>query len=137
MRTVAPTNGAPDEIDGGPGNNIMLGGAGDDSITAEGGDDAALGDHGEVFATFTAGTTTVIANTTDPGTGDEDVIDVGDGDNVVLGGDADDDITSGDGDDVVLGDHGAVVATFAAAGTTVGAISPFDWSPTSVSAATT
>ena len=86
--TEQPDNGQRDLIDGGPGNNIMLGGAGDDSITAEDGDDVALGDHGEVDATFIPGTTTVTTNTTDPGTGDDDFIDVGDGDNVVLGGDA-------------------------------------------------
>ena len=64
MRTVAPTNGAPDEIDGGPGNNIMLGGAGDDEITAEDGDDVALGDHGEVEVTFPMGARLVLAETT-------------------------------------------------------------------------
>ncbi len=78
-----------------------------------------VGDHGDVFATFTPASTFVDVFTLDPGSGGDDVVTLGDGDNVVLGGDGDDDILAGDGDNVVLGDHGSVLATFTAAATTV------------------
>ena len=82
-----------------------------------------LGDHGAVAAVFAAAGTTVGAVSPfadgNLGFGGDDLIDVGDGDNVVLGGDGDDDITAGDGDNVVVGDHGDVFATFTPASTFV------------------
>ena len=73
------------------------------------------------IAAFTAEATTVLAVTTDAGAGDGDLIVVGDGDDVVLGGDGIDVLFAGDGDNVVLGDHGVVLAEFTADATAVDA----------------
>ena len=50
-----------------------------------------------------------------PGEGGDDIVTLGDGNHVVLGGDGADDIVAGDGDNVVFGDHGSVDASFTAA----------------------
>ncbi|WP_283206900.1 calcium-binding protein, partial [Methylorubrum podarium] len=105
--TTDERRGAGDVIRGGDGDNIVLGGAGRDEITTGKGADLTLGDFGE--ASFTGGRPVRVA-TLNPNRGDDDTIDAGDGDNVVLGGFGSDTITAGAGADIVLGDNG--LATF-------------------------
>ena len=108
----AGVGGDDDLIEVGDGDDVVLGGDGVDEIRAAEGDNVVIGDHGDVFAEFTAETTFVVAETTDPGFGDDDLIEVGDGDDVVLGGDGSDEIDAANGDNAVLGDHGVTVAEF-------------------------
>ena len=90
----------------------MLGGSGKDSITTLGGSDVVMGDDGNL--TFTAAGILTFATTSDPTYGDDDIINAGDGNNVVLGGSGKDSITTLGGSDVVMGDDGNL--TFTAAG---------------------
>ena len=65
-----------------------------------------IGDNG--FVTWdTAGRITQFAST-QPTQGGDDLIDVGDGANIVVGGFGDDTITTGMDADIVLGDDGTV-----------------------------
>ena len=100
--------GGNDIIDGGSGNNIVFGGTANDTITTGGGDDIALGDSGR--AIFYATGILEKVTTITPDIGGDDIINVGDGFNIVFGGFGKDNITSGDGVDRVLGDNG--YATF-------------------------
>ena len=84
-----------------------------DDVLAGDGDSVVFGDHGDVFAEFTAESTTV-AGSMFAGEGGNDLIIVGDGDDVVVAGDGFDDVFAGDGDNVVFGDHGDVFAEFTA-----------------------
>ena len=82
----------------------MLGGFGADSITTGAGRDLILGDNAS--ATFTGGVVTYMTTTdASEATGGNDLINGGDGDNIILGGVGMDAIT-GAGNDVVLGDNG-------------------------------
>ncbi|BAU91131.1 GLUG domain-containing protein [Methylorubrum populi] len=105
--TTDERRGAGDIIRGGDGDNIVLGGAGRDEIITGKGADLILGDFGE--ASFTGGRLVRVA-TLNPNRGDDDSIDAGNGDNVILGGFGSDTISAGSGSDVVLGDNG--LATF-------------------------
>jgi Ca2+-binding RTX toxin-like protein len=99
--------GGNDIIDVSDGNNVVMAGAGNDSISATGGTDVVFGDNGE--ATWTAGIVTRIFSTdTQAGTGGNDTIGTGNGNNYVVGGVGSDSLTSGTGNDVVLGDNGEV-----------------------------
>ncbi|MFN0077230.1 MAG: DUF4347 domain-containing protein, partial [Prosthecobacter sp.] len=100
--------GGADIIDGGTGNNIILGGTANDTITTGGGDDIVLGDSGH--AVFNAVEILTYITTITPTIGGDDIINVGDGFNIVFGGFGKDNITGGDGVDLVLGDNG--YATF-------------------------
>ena len=107
-----PTGGARDIIVTGAGADLVIGGLGGDSIDAGKNDadaDIVFGDNGHV--TFDALGRVIRAETTDPTNGGDDEIDVGGGDNIVLGGAGSDTITAGSGADIVLGDNGFV--TFA------------------------
>ncbi|MFA5123470.1 FG-GAP-like repeat-containing protein, partial [Zavarzinia sp.] len=102
--------GGIDTIITGDGNNLILAGVGADNVTAGAGLDLVMGDNGE----FNWGATTGLLESfmsTDPILGGNDVILVGEGDNIVVGGFGSDTITSGSGTDILLGDNGAVSYT--------------------------
>ena len=145
LTATDPTAGGADTIVvHGSGNNWIVGGTGGDSITTGSGDDIVFGD----FASFTGAVPTIpvvpyapvpwsytsIFTTVDPAIGSDDVIDAGDGRNIVVGGqgndvivtgsgaddivggsnvagghDGNDVISSGGGDDVVVGDNGSIL----------------------------
>ena len=96
--------GGNDIINGGSGNNIVFGGTAADAITTLGGDDIALGDSGH--ATFDALGNLNFITTITPAIGGDDIINVGDGYNIVLAGAGADQVTSGIGGGVMLGDNG-------------------------------
>ena len=111
LRDVINTDtdiGGDDILVAAGGNNIIFGGTGNDSITTGSGDDIALGDSGH--AVFNAAGILTLVTTITPAIGGDDIITVGDGNNIVFGGFGKDLITSGDGVDLVLGDNG--YATF-------------------------
>jgi Ca2+-binding RTX toxin-like protein len=103
---------------GGTTTNIVLAGVGADLVNVQGpnptdpapavsaGQDIVIGDNGSV--TWDAGGLLTAFGSTDPQLGGNDVIDVGDGQNIVVGGFGDDMITTGAGADIVLGDDGQV-----------------------------
>ncbi|MFF9468200.1 MULTISPECIES: hypothetical protein [unclassified Methylobacterium] len=97
--------GGDDAIEAGAGDNLVLGGFGVDTITTLGGSDIVLGDNG--VAVFAGGVRVRVA-TTAPTDGGKDTLNLGDGDNLALGGAEADTITSAKGADVILGDFGSV-----------------------------
>ena len=98
----------------GDGNNLIIGNLGEDFITAESGNDIVIGDHGYVHDADGDRLTprnwpqiAEVASTSGSGPG-ADIISVGDGDNVVIGGAGADSITAGIGTNTILGDDGRV-----------------------------
>jgi Ca2+-binding RTX toxin-like protein len=119
MRSVAPTNGARDEIMGGSGADIVIGGGGGDFIATGQGSAVVLGDEGMVTLGTGAASlgnlplALVRVETTDAALGGADTIVTGLGEDLVLGGVGGDSIMTGlgtgtDGADIVLGDNGFV-----------------------------
>ena len=119
--STLPDLGGNDVINAGAGNNMVFGGYGSDQITSLGGNDYVAGDNAHTV--FTSGAPTYFT-TINPEIGGDDVIDAGDGNNVVLGGFGNDTITTGSGVDFILGDNGNV--TFTTAGVITYAITT-DW----------
>ena len=104
ITTISPEIGDIDTIDVSDGDNTVIGGFQGDFITSGSGRDVILGDNGN--ATFNDNDVLTYITTTEPSIGGVDVIDAGDGDNVVIGGQTGDIINSGNGRDVVIGDNG-------------------------------
>nr|WP_321980801.1 hypothetical protein [uncultured Cohaesibacter sp.] len=115
IASVASDDGGADTINGGRGNDIILGGEGADSISSGLGGDIVLGDNGTIDISASTITGTATANDGD------DIITVGDDDpniygtsapddliDVAIGGTGDDTITSESADLVVLGDTGMI-----------------------------
>ena len=120
--------GGDDTIITGNGNNVIFGGLGADQITTGDGGSVILGDSGTANFDSISGALVSIVSTfvgapvggaVATGTSSNDIIkagidNVGDGNNVVFGGDGADQITTGSGTDIILGDNGyadfAVVA---------------------------
>ncbi|TXN19049.1 hypothetical protein FV217_22555, partial [Methylobacterium sp. WL9] len=100
------TVGGDDTITLGAGNGVVLGGSGADALTLGAGRSVVLGDNGTVDLDDQARATEIAS--TSPDVGGRDVIVVGDGGSVVIGGFGADLITTGSGSDIVLGDNGAV-----------------------------
>ena len=86
--------GGDDTIKTGGGNNVVIGGLGADAITTFGGNDVILGDSGyaqfsntgNLLIIYTTSPDATLGGTKDTGTTSNDVINAGDGDNVVVGG---------------------------------------------------
>ncbi len=101
---AADSTAGDDTIDAGTGDNYVIAGGGSDSVSSEGGDDYVTGDHGTM--TFTdAGVLTRIATMLD-NYGSDDTLNLGDGNNVAIGGQGSDSLTTGRNDDIILGDSG-------------------------------
>ena len=99
--------GARDVITLSNGSNAVIAGQGNDEVTTTGGDDIVIGDNGS--AQFTDGhLITLISKDLDDTTGGDDILDLGDGFNRVIGGTGTDTITAGTGVDHALGDHGTL-----------------------------
>jgi Ca2+-binding RTX toxin-like protein len=101
--------GGDDTIIAGGGDNLVMAGVGADAVTTGGGVDLVMGDNGQ-FNWDANGLMTGFASS-DPALGGDDLIDVGDGANIVVGGFGNDTITTGADVDIVLGDNGAVTYT--------------------------
>ncbi|OPY92604.1 MAG: hypothetical protein A4E73_00960 [Syntrophaceae bacterium PtaU1.Bin231] len=101
----AATGGA-DVIDGGDGNNIILGGIAGDSITTGTGTDLILGDNGSIQ--YDAAGMLSRLQATNPELGAIDTINAGAGTKHIIGGFGADSITAGAGDHVVIGDNGRI-----------------------------
>ncbi|GMA79011.1 hypothetical protein GCM10025880_54280 [Methylorubrum aminovorans] len=107
-----PAGGARDTIRTGAGADLVIGGLGGDTIDAgkdDTDDDIVFGDNGHV--TFDDLGRVKLAQSADPTIGGDDSIEVGSGNNLVIGGAGSDTLTTGTGADIVLGDNGAVTFT--------------------------
>ncbi len=103
MLTVDTSVGASDTINGGNGDDIVLGGAGGDTIDAGEGNNIVFGDFGRIVL---ANGLPLLALSTDPGLGGSDTIRAGAGNDLIIGGTAGDAIRAGDGTNLVFGDNG-------------------------------
>jgi len=122
IRTVAPSNGADDLIDGGVGRDRILGGNGSDTIEGGAGSDVIFGDQGHMsyigpdysgnIETGLAGLGTldlVESIDTMAVAGKGDVITDDSSDDIIFGGQGDDRIDAGAGQNIVFGDHGRIL----------------------------
>ncbi len=103
LNTFSPADAGNDTITSGTGNDVVLAGAGVDSVTIAGGNNLVFGDEGEL--TFDAGGVLVEAISIELGSGNPDNIATGSGNDLVVGGAGADTINAGDGDNIVLGDN--------------------------------
>lgn len=98
-----------DTLKGGDGDDYIDGRGGDDDLDGENGDDTVLGGSGDDVIQGGAGNDLVDGqagdDTVDGGTG-EDTVKGGDGDDIVSGGAGDDVVSGGNGDDVATGNGG-------------------------------
>ncbi|WP_114766799.1 calcium-binding protein [Vibrio rhodolitus] len=106
------TVGGNDKIEGGFGQDIILGGAGSDNIDGGDGLDVLIGDNGYVdgadagtlgeFVSEATEFSSAVTNTQDTITG-------GAGRDLIFGGAGNDILDGGQGSDIILGDHGKVI----------------------------
>ncbi|WP_117236182.1 LEPR-XLL domain-containing protein [Vibrio maerlii] len=104
--TTEESLGGDDDVTLGNGNNVVLGGQGNDTITTSEGIDHIFGDNGQ-FTYDDAGVMTQ-ALSTSLINGGNDVIDAGNGGNIVVAGNGNDQVTTGAGNDIVIGDNGQI-----------------------------
>jgi len=102
---IVDGKGGDDIIYGEIGDDILFGGLGNDEIFGYDGDDVIIGDKGRVVM---PGGVVELIETTDPGTGGDDVIEGNDGDDIILGGFGSDIVNGDDGNDIILGDNGLI-----------------------------
>ena len=91
------------------GDTIIIGGAGKDTITTLNDNDVIIGDNGEIIFSSTGIIESLTVN--DLTHGDNDIIDAGNGNNIIAGATGDDDIDSGINNDIILGDGGELTFT--------------------------
>ena len=99
--------GGSDQIDGGYGNDIIIGGGENDDITGYHGLDIIIGDHGAVE--HSSLNLVSMIWTVFPESGADDTITGGVGHDVIFGGTGNDHIQGDEGDEVIFGDNGVVV----------------------------
>ncbi|MBX2867971.1 MAG: hypothetical protein KTR18_04825 [Acidiferrobacterales bacterium] len=97
IATMSPNLGDVDIIEGGSGNDTLLGGAAGDFINDTGGNNTVFGDHGQIVGN--------VVETTDL-QGGVDIITTGSGNDIIFGGAAGDSITTTGGNNVIGGDFG-------------------------------
>ncbi len=102
METTDPTNGGDDSITTGLGHDIVLGGEGLDTITTNAGYDILVGDNAIIQKAGAGGLHTLRSLTGDYGNNDQ--LDSGDGNDILVGGLGNDTLTVGNGEDLALGD---------------------------------
>ena len=107
--------GGNDTITAGDGSDLVVGGTGADTITVNNGDNLVLGDSGQITAAATDGPqlaglalTLGLVETTVFGDGGVDSITTLGGNDIVLGGHDADLINAGEGNNIVLGDDGQI-----------------------------
>ena len=108
VRTIVSTDTtvSDDIITDTMGDNIIIAGLGQDTVTTGDDDDVIIGDNGQItFSTAGLIETLVITDLTN---GTKDIIDAGNGNNIIAGATGDDEIDTGTGDDIILGDGGTL-----------------------------
>jgi Ca2+-binding RTX toxin-like protein len=149
------TDGGVDGITTGTGNDIVIGGFAGDTIDVNSGDNIVLGDDGQIDFSRADRTTTPGADTdasdidlieslsTTAGGGVDTITTLG-GDDIVIGGRFGDTINVGDGDNLVIGDSGRITAAdantphqLAGQSITLGLIESFEFTDGGVDGITT
>jgi Ca2+-binding RTX toxin-like protein len=100
-----------DTIIAGDGDNRILAGLGQDNVTTGADNDTVLGDNGELQL---VNNILIVAVSNDPDLGDDDIIELGDGDNLAIAGTGADTVSGGLGRDQVFADNG--IARFSSEG---------------------
>ncbi|MDT8419498.1 MAG: calcium-binding protein, partial [Desulfuromonadales bacterium] len=112
LSTQLPDVGGNDVIDAAGDNDIVFGGAGADTVTISGGHNIVLGDNGMINYGSDGDLGDIdLIDSTDPAVGGVDMVTTGSGDDMIVGGAYGDIIDSGDGYNLVIGDNGSVTAT--------------------------
>ena len=106
-QTLVPDVGGDDLLVAGNGDALVLGGQGNDSLSTGDGNSTVLGDNGVVVLDAKGLLASVISS--EPGIGGADVVQLGQGDHVVVAGLGDDDVALGDGSSVIVGDSGRLI----------------------------
>ena len=88
---------------------MILGGAGSDTITTTTGNDFILGDNGNIV--IAANGVIESVSVSDLINGTDDIINAGNGNNIIAGAVGDDEIEAGINDDIILGDGGSLTFT--------------------------
>ena len=109
IATTNPADGGVDDITGGPGDDIVVGGALGDKLF--GGTDADLIVGDNAFIKRNSAGVVVRTSTIDPSMGGSDIIEGNEAGDTAIGGFGDDDIKGGTdgGADILIGDNGVVV----------------------------
>ncbi len=133
IRSVVPSNGGDDRIEGNTGRDVLIGGNGSDRIDGGAGADLIFGDHGllsylgpdyfGITETGLAGLGTLdevrsIFTVAVAGKGDHITDDAGD--DLIFGGQGNDLIDAGAGQNIVFGDHGRILGVDGGVNTPVG-----------------
>jgi Ca2+-binding RTX toxin-like protein len=111
IATTSPDEGGDDAITTAAGGDIALGGFGADQIDGGDGNNILLGDNGQIA--YASGALSLIT-TNNPTLGAGDTITTGSGSDILMGGTGPENIHAGDGADLVFGDHGKVDFTLPA-----------------------
>lgn len=114
VSTTVPAVGGNDIVDGGLGDDLVLGGSGNDTLRGGLGSDVILGDNGYIWRETNLAVSRV--ETSDPANGGNDIIDQTGfaGGDIVFGGSGDDQIYGGSAveGDVFIGDNGVLAGGF-------------------------
>ncbi|CAM2780863.1 LEPR-XLL domain-containing protein [Vibrio rarus] len=102
--STQPNLGGDDEVIAGLGDNLVIGGFGADTILTSNGADTLVGDNGQL--NFDNAGVLLQAKSIQLSLGGDDVINAGNGHNLVIAGIGDDEVTTGSGADAVIGDNG-------------------------------
>ena len=105
LLTTDAGTGGNDTVTGGEDRDIAILGDGSDEADLGDGRNIVLGDNGEIHVTEGV---SFRALSTARGTGDDDTITTGAGDDVIIGGEGADSIAAGEADNFVLGDRGTI-----------------------------
>ncbi|HKS88267.1 MAG TPA: DUF3383 family protein [Stellaceae bacterium] len=120
IMSANPTVGGSNTIQGGAGNDILIGGTGDATITGGTGSDIIIGNDGEIdyyAAGATAAGTIQSIESIDPANRGNNTITGSKGNDIIIGGTGANDIIGGSADNIIIGQDGAV--TYDAAGGTL------------------
>ncbi len=110
VSSVELGNGGDDTIAGDAGDDWIIAGQGRDTVNAGADNDIVMGDNGTLL--FTDGhLTSMVSDDLDDSTGDDDVLNLGDGWNRAIAGAGSDTVNAGTGIDHVIGDHGELTYT--------------------------
>ena len=107
--TTNPTSGGVDDISGGPGDDILVGGALGDELFGGTESDLIVGDN--AFIKRNSAGVVLRTSTIDPSLGGNDLIEGNEAGDIAIGGFGDDEIKGGNdgGADTLIGDNGVVV----------------------------
>ena len=107
LTSISPNYGGSDSIDTHDGSDYVFGGQAGDEITTDTEDDVVFGDHGHIAHSDAGSVYESIATDID-GHGGADIIDSGEHDDLVFGGQSGDIVRTHEGDDTVFGDFGRI-----------------------------